>query len=807
MKLELKKINWQKGKEPLQTQVMTVKIRKKSDPDDEQYYKVVTTDLQVLSSGILLDPPSVTGLEADTSYVVRISNNNPDGGHIDIIYDSPQEFVIENVDNSTYYHDSELVYTEPGSGFLDTMLPPKSGAYYSFQLHGRDLFGKYYDMNAMGNLTKREHLVGMEIPTNYAPFMQIKASDILGANGEKQYAFGVFMYIAAADLPATGEWPIWLCRGSQAYAYLYVDCATKLLHWRQGSWVNTTQKEEIVSTTAILTDTWNRILVYKPVISTDAKMWLNDNDTSTGSFTKKNVPGEYDTAMYLGKGAKVNGGEFIGPKTILRNFYYTDIAIDNNLAAKFLNPQYPVGVLENTDHNGITTRYEIERKYMIQLTNDSITYTIPPTAPVGLNKFYIRNGNVTTPIKYVRIAPMLQTLAPIMVDFENAPESAVDALKFGFLPVARSLVGVNDEIDDSAGGGAAPENIYVQDDLLVLEAHGDNYDGEVQGYDLYGKLKFHSSGDDPQYGQIWRKRVGAAISSKEYCGYGRYKVVAKLPSEMGVAPAFWTFHDRAVNLQDPMYEQLQGPGKYPKYLDSGPSFIQKSQIQMQLPSHNSMYVFNTVEEMLMPHYYIAWQGEKVGVTADPDAANNGTWQLNNPAAPNVRSSWSKVNNEVQILSRPQKNNIKYNNWKGIRGDGTGMAFGADPIIDEYSSMLTSLSKNVWDGAFHEFRFDWFADRVEFFLDGEKVQTNTHFVPDIPGRWTIGLWFPSPSNNGWAVNPYSAWAGPSANWRYQKMWIKHISHEPFSDAIAGGSNLLLGETYPFAGLKAFQTPQP
>ena len=54
---------------------------------------------------------------------------------------------------------------------------------------------------------------------------------------------------------------------------------------------------------------------------------------------------------------------------------------------------------------------------------------------------------------------------------------------------------------------------------------------------------------------------------------------------------------------------------------------------------------------------------------------------------------------------------------------------------------TKLPKRVDDGDFHDFRFDWHRDRVDFFLDGEIIRTNRENVPTLPGEFWIGVWFP------------------------------------------------------------------
>ena len=53
-------------------------------------------------------------------------------------------------------------------------------------------------------------------------------------------------------------------------------------------------------------------------------------------------------------------------------------------------------------------------------------------------------------------------------------------------------------------------------------------------------------------------------------------------------------------------------------------------------------------------------------------------------------------------------------------------------------------------AFHEYRFDWYADRVEYYVDGKQYATLTKEVPDTPSRLML---------NHWSGN-IPAWGGPA-----------------------------------------------
>lgn len=794
MNFELKKINWIPGKEATQLQVMTLKVREAKAADVESNYTTISNALMILPDGTVFNPPAISDLKSGENYVFRLINNDPAGGKLDMTVNVPTEFKTADIPQK-YYHNSELIYNKPAGGFRDAMLPPKIGAYYSLEYAMRDWFGNFANCSSTGSTVKVLDHIGMKVgKKGDGIVVPITLADITSNTGNKYYSIGVHFYVAAADLPATGEWPlISVMAAGENGIYVYVDCATRKIHWRQKS---ASASEEMISNGTINPDSWNKILVFRAADPAQSKMWLNYVDAATGQFS--NASAFVDNNLHnleIGNKTVDNSTVMSAVGGVFKYVYFTDIIMDGNIAGKYQDPPYPIGILE--DITDPANKYQILRKNMIVLNNDRIVCTVPPDAPVGRRKFYIQNSSgVTAPID-IEVLPDAKALAPIVADFENNPTEAGRTVVNAFYPMAKAWGGAN--------GGVAPENIYIQDNLLVFEAHGDSYDGSLQGYNRDGSPKKHDIPNDPLFGNPWKRRVGAVMSTKEYCGYGSFRITAKLPEKIGVAPAFWTFHYGEVYPQDPRYEQLlaQGLRRQGSYED-GYYIVENNEIDIELPSHNAMYVFATVAEMLTPNYNIVWNGELVAVANDPDTSKNGTWKLINAAKPNLAESWVKVNDEIQRLYQPTKFNMKCNNWKGELGGGNGFTFGTDPFQDEYLAMLTSLDRNVWDGRFHEFRFDWYADRVEFFVDGARVQVNSHFVPDVPGRWTVGLWFPSKPdrNEPWKVDPLGAWAGPVADWRYQKMLVSRMSFEPFTDTVAGGANRLVGETYPFAGFKQF-----
>ena len=91
-------------------------------------------------------------------------------------------------------------------------------------------------------------------------------------------------------------------------------------------------------------------------------------------------------------------------------------------------------------------------------------------------------------------------------------------------------------------GGVVPQNVSVADGNLILEAHGDLYEGPVKGINKFGVPRQHG------------RRVGAAVATKNYYGSGRYEVRAKIAPRLGVASAFFTSHYRELYRDDPGYQ-------------------------------------------------------------------------------------------------------------------------------------------------------------------------------------------------------------------------------------------------------------
>lgn len=148
----------------------------------------------------------------------------------------------------------------------------------------------------------------------------------------------------------------------------------------------------------------------------------------------------------------------------------------------------------------------------------------------------------------------------------------------------------------------------------------------------------------------------------------------------------------------------------------------------------------------------------------------------------------------QSVSDPSLGNFKGNTWRGESQNWDVSTFDGR-YWEEYRDNYQPLGIDVCDGLFHKYRFDWYHDKVVFFIDDISTHTNydTDYgrtIPDICGKYTVGNWFPSSANR---------WAGPDASWNVEYMYVKRIKYTPFTTE----NDLYLkkiGESYPKDGIR-------
>ena len=425
----------------------------------------------------------------------------------------------------------------------------------------------------------------------------------------------------------------------------------------------------------------------------------------------------------------------------LKNAFFSPQYISDDNRAILTSKSALDIVLQNKADSSTITIPEVWRR---QKADTVFSFIMPDTVPTGDYELYLRNPNsaISTIRLPLAVVPFAKATAAFVEDFSD-----LSAFHQRWYFLERAWGGAN--------GGVTGKNARIEGGELILVAHGDAYTGDVQGVDGEGNPKFHTHPSDPLVGQPWTTRVGCCIVSQANYGYGSYRVQCKLPVQTGVASAFWTFHYEEIYPSDPRWQDFLDEGLHTQGDSTDGFYVTRNhEIDIELPS----------------------------------------------------------NLEGQPLNQVSLSHAKCNAWRGELQNWNVAS--TDPAYwEEYNAKLTDLGVDTGDDQYHEFRFDWYSDRVEYFIDGVLTQTQVNtakgdIIPDIPGKFTVGLWFPSASGNStgnptwaqdspWLPNPDLAWAGADANWEVQEMRIRSISFTPFTEP----GERLIGETYPFGGLRA------
>lgn len=77
---------------------------------------------------------------------------------------------------------------------------------------------------------------------------------------------------------------------------------------------------------------------------------------------------------------------------------------------------------------------------------------------------------------------------------------------------------------------------------------------------------------------------------------------------------------------------------------------------------------------------------------------------------------------------------------------------ADDGFDAFKTQTSAKFGSMFQlsEGYHDYRFDWFADSVQFFLDGQPIADFTANVPTAPGHLMLSHW--SNGNPGWSGEP-------------------------------------------------------
>jgi phage-related protein len=364
----------------------------------------------------------------------------------------------------------------------------------------------------------------------------------------------------------------------------------------------------------------------------------------------------------------------------------------------------------------------VSNSWIVIFSATTLGFTVPAGLTPKTYFVYALIGGVSNSpiqVRYINL-PIRSTALSIRFDNSDVLTTYFDKMKRGW---------------GGANGGVVPENVSIGPDntgttVLVMESHGDNYTGTVQGVNKFGDPKYNLDGSP------WVKRVGAVIVSKDYFCFGRYEYEAKVVQVLGVASAFWHFHYQEIYPDDPRWN----------------SYINDLGLRTSGDAENGFYIVRNNEiDIELPSHLLG------GNIEDPSLSNG-----------------------------------KFNTWRGEL-QNWDVAPGAPGYWEEYRDNYRALGFNAADNQYHTYRYDWYHDKVEFYVDNVLIVTNinnqfgydSNNLPDVAGKVTIGPWFPSAAKK---------WAGINANFATEKMYVKSFKYTPFASEIAN-YQVFVGETYP------------
>jgi hypothetical protein len=115
----------------------------------------------------------------------------------------------------------------------------------------------------------------------------------------------------------------------------------------------------------------------------------------------------------------------------------------------------------------------------------------------------------------------------------------------------------------------------------------------------------------------------------------------------------------------------------------------------------------------------------------------------------------------------------------------------------YTTTYHQTATPANDGEWHTYRIDWHTDaptgaakRVDFYVDGALIHTETKTIPTIDAAFWIGVWFPASGYTNPDDSFESGWAG-TPNFERDKMVVDWFRFTPFNE---GGGSRETAEKY-------------
>lgn len=722
-----------------------------------------------------------------------------------------------------------------GNKLLDSQfISPKAGSHFELKQNYSDVFDNLSNGTLVGagatfnvvddvpSLTINANNSYFQLPSH--PDTGFNSTAFVGADGLNDSVFAVWVHIPI--LPTTGSKKFIYHYGTSTdYGAMYIDSNGKInFEYLKNSVLQkfTTPESVIIG--------WNKLCLNRKGNSNDYTFFYINTVKSTINFSGLTIPTS-TTAYPINIGA----GLVSGVTTSSTDYSFANVYIryrgyiSQNQIDTLASKPTPSVVFQ--DKNNPLIEYEVDKIWVGRILNQKLSFTIPPVSELPNGEYYLMlksEFHTSTPF-LVNVQNVLVETEAFFDDFKKS-----DTLRNNYFVLNRAWGGAN--------GGVVPENVYLKDNQLILQANGDNYTGTTQGVDRDGIKKTYSNSLDPKQGQPWTNRVGGCVVYNKRTGFGSYEIDTLIPNQLGVAYAMWTFFYNEIYPTDPRYSQFIGDAYETEdviniiqsgyiinntiddygIISYGTNYSIGDKFVIDQDNSQTIYTCTGIEPSVI--YYNPTTILTVGNTFSKIVVSSSQLSTFNEGLHEQGTVedgfYTTRNHEIDIefpshldggtVSSPSLSNMKCNTWRGELKNWDVPTI--DPAYwEEYRDNLTGVGFNIADGNYHKLRFDWYPDRVEYFIDGILKQTNINSskgdtVPDISGFFTFGVWFPSSplADKPWIVNPINAWAGGvvgndggmKADFDSVEMKVRSFRFTPFNEY--SSLQRSLGETYPFGG---------
>lgn len=448
--------------------------------------------------------------------------------------------------------------------------------------------------------------------------------------------------------------------------------------------------------------------------------------------------------------------------------------------------------------------YTLSMKDIVRITDNNISYSMPESTTWGWGYIYMEllSASKNYGGRHIRFALYEDiSFTDLDYDFENNFDTAISAFK-------EVMLGKHDNFGGYSGGLNA-NLIYAsrQEGCIILEVHGDSYDGNIIGVKSYTESSNYTGYggyltpednvyNDPTPSKARVRRVGSGIETKKFFNPNRrvdiWAMIPKGTEGVCFAPQFY-FHSK-IPRTSCYYDTWTNTRGYQKQV-RGDSLIVTTGDKLEIPSINNNYLFSSREEVnsywfytkaLSNDYTIAITAkDSNGTDIDSELVNRGTWRVDNYIAGTdsvVKGdtlTWVKVSDDYQVPDVDSSySSYSFSKGHGIYDKGTGCSKDQDDYTDGkemFVSLKGNIDINLADGKYHKYTILRSYPKTKLYIDDVLIRECEAFPTPTIDHILIAAWFPSVSPEEYTPDgPQGTYAGQYAPFSVSHIKIKRIS---------------------------------